>query len=163
METLTFSYNWNNKLNCDCFTTLRLHNSNKFKEGNTFKIVLKQHGQENNIGLAKVSKVYPTRLQNLSDHACMLDTGYTKEDTINIVKNMYKNMSGFCEQTTVFDLVVLKKIKQPFDECASVPKPVQQKTVMLQSCPNCQRAWNHLEIQSQHCDLCNYPDNEDNY
>lgn len=30
MNTLNFSKNWNNKLDCKVFTTLRLHNPNKY-------------------------------------------------------------------------------------------------------------------------------------
>ena len=160
METLIFSYNWNNKLNCDSFTTIRLHNQKKYQPQATFKIQLKQKKEIMNIGIAKVQEVYPCRAHNLSEHACLLDTGYSKAETINIIKNMYKNMSGFNIDTTVLDLIVLKKIKQPTMSVPIRTAPIE-KQKLLEVCPHCDKPWNHLEVQSQHCDLCNYPENED--
>ena len=42
MKTITFSYNWNNKLGRKAFTTIRLYNPNKYKIGETYNINLKK-------------------------------------------------------------------------------------------------------------------------
>ena len=112
MEDLIFSSHWNNKLSCDYFSTIRLHNANRFKVGNYFKIFVKEKSGLRHIAPARVVSIAHYKAIDLPEHACYLDTGYGKEETINIIKNMYKNMQGFSIEQSVFDLVVLKKIKQ---------------------------------------------------
>ncbi|MBF7091118.1 hypothetical protein IUY40_06160 [Flavobacterium sp. ALJ2] len=42
MEKLEFSTNWNNKLDCKCFTTIRIFNPAKHFRGNQFEVFCKE-------------------------------------------------------------------------------------------------------------------------
>ncbi len=39
---IKFSFNWNNKLENKAFTTIRIHNPNKYKTGNMYEIELNE-------------------------------------------------------------------------------------------------------------------------
>ncbi len=85
---IKFSYNWNNKLNCDCFTTIRFSKKYVNKINQKFKVYLKDKFLFNAILL----KVKPFKLRGLTDWLCFIDTGYNKETTLDIIKKMYKNI-----------------------------------------------------------------------
>ena len=36
-DTINFSYNWNSKLNCSAFTTIRVKNDKKYRIGKVIK------------------------------------------------------------------------------------------------------------------------------
>ena len=59
MEKLEFSTNWNNKLDCKCFTTIRLYNPNKHFRGNQFEISLqnKFKGKATVLGITKAESI----------------------------------------------------------------------------------------------------------
>lgn len=88
METLTFSYNWNHKLDCNYFSTIRV-DSAKFKVGINWRIVL--HGKrprEFQAELVKVTRVSPKQINSTM---IMLDTGYDFENGMQVLKRMYKD------------------------------------------------------------------------
>ena len=87
MEDIKFSTNWNNKLNCKAFTTIRLANPRKYFEGGLYNIYLK----EKQIGIAAIMQIIPFKLVQLSDSISYLDTGYNKTETTRIFKQMYPN------------------------------------------------------------------------
>lgn len=89
METLqlNFSYNWNNKLDCKAFTTLRLYNAVKHVPGTPVRITLK--GDEK--GRGHIAAVKPLRLAQINDYIGYLDTGYNGAETKKILSNMYPN------------------------------------------------------------------------
>lgn len=93
-EPLSFTCNWNNKLECTkAFTTLRM--SDRFIVGQRLSVYLK--------GLYKFDvRVEQKRLimiRDLSEGICWLDTGFSKRETIEIILNMHKRQaltdSGF--------------------------------------------------------------------
>lgn len=104
-EILSFSTNWNNKLDCDVFSTIRLGSAKYFK-GNKFKVVLKNE----TICQAKVVEVYWFKLAQLTDARAWLDTGYDKEKTTEIIRTMYKNTEVNVDEAN-FVYVLLQKIK----------------------------------------------------
>lgn len=88
METifdLSFNENYNNKLNCKFFTTIRLSNHAKFNKGNTLKI----HCKGIYIFNAKVHEVQEIFLHQLKDFICYLDIGQDAKNTIDILKKMF--------------------------------------------------------------------------
>lgn len=89
MEKLTFSTNWNSKLECNCFTTIRLYNIAKHFQGNQFEIFLQKKFKSKALVLGTVI----TKLDKLSDYVCYLDTGYNKEQT--------KEILGKCTRTLI--------------------------------------------------------------
>lgn len=82
-EELHFSYNWNNKLDCKSFTTIRI--SGKYSLNSQWRIFLKG----DYLGLAKVVSVTQLLADNMSEPMALLDTGYNKKDTLDILKKMY--------------------------------------------------------------------------
>ncbi|CAN5309300.1 hypothetical protein BH09BAC1_BH09BAC1_14290 [soil metagenome] len=53
METIAFNQNWNNKLDCNCFTTLRIRNDRKYRAGSEHAVELKgqPYGTATSLGL----------------------------------------------------------------------------------------------------------------
>lgn len=85
MNTIKFSYNWNKKLCCTCFTTLRINN--KHNIGDVVMITLK--GKER--GLATVVDKKELNLDGITNALAYIDTGYNAEDTKKLLMKMYKN------------------------------------------------------------------------
>lgn len=160
MEILTFSQNWNNKLNCDCFTTIRVHNNRRYFLGAEFRIILKDKDEEKFISNAKIIDIGTSFLNKFKDYHYFLDTGYNKAEAISIFRNMYKNNPKVNVDRDLFNYILLKKIK----DNAVTKEPVLKKEIKyIETCPQCQKVWTWQEIQSQSCTLCNYPEQNDNY
>jgi len=105
-KTLTFSTNWNSKLGCNAFTTIRI--SNDFhKVGETFEV--KQKGRT--IGKFKIVHKRQFKLEQLTDGMAYLDTGYNRQDTINIIKRIYSS-KDYDWTTITLDYILLVKEKQ---------------------------------------------------
>ncbi len=84
---LDFGTNWNNKLNCCVFTTIRLYNPIKYCVGNRFDVRLK--GQHKGYAiLLEVKKIY---LDQINEFTARIDTGYSAEECRKMIETMYKN------------------------------------------------------------------------
>ena len=105
MEYISFLTNWNNKLQCQVFSTIRLHNPRKYKKGECYNVFL------NGLQYPSVEcmNVITVTTDKLSDYVCLLDTGYDKKETLAILGKMYP---GINMNTQLFDVILLKKIKQ---------------------------------------------------
>ena len=99
---LKFSYNWNNKLDCNYFTTLRL--SDRFNIGDKVRIFLKQENKGTGIIIDKKAIM----LNQINNFIAGIDTGYTVEETKNILKRMYKNVDWECQDIYLY---LIKKEK----------------------------------------------------
>lgn len=107
MQDLSFTDNWNNKLNCSCFSTIRLHNPKKYYVGCKMKVTLK--GQlKPNPAIVKTVTIF--RIDHLTEGMALLDTGYSKAETIKIIEKMYKNKVPNLSQQ-LFDFVILGYVK----------------------------------------------------
>ena len=86
MKDVLFSHNWNNKLNCTYFTTLRM--SDRLNKGDFVRIMLKATVT----GYGYVVEKKRTSMGALkgNDFICGLDTGYTPAETPGILRTMYK-------------------------------------------------------------------------
>ncbi len=69
---LDFSYNWNSKLNGKAFTSIRLWNESKYEVGNVYEIWLGNTKK----GIARLISLKRMRLDQISAHIALLDTGY---------------------------------------------------------------------------------------
>src|ERR1035437_8316844 len=107
-NTISFSYNWNNKLDNKAFTTIRLHNPNKYIVENEYNIILNEIPK----AIAVLQDKRTFNIIKLNDFICYLDTGYNQTQTINMLKRMYNNINL---NTALFDLCLLvyKKIEKP--------------------------------------------------
>ena len=86
MKELKFSYNWNNKLDCKVFTTLRL--SSKYEVGDLVEVKLNSLYKFNAIIIGK--KVI--KMEKINDYIAYLDTGYDTDECRGILKKMYKDV-----------------------------------------------------------------------
>lgn len=102
MDKISFSFNWNNKLEAKAFTTIRLLQPDKYRTGETYQISLKRK----DLFQAKIIEVKPFWLKDLNEFIAHLDTGYCKEECKNIIIKMYPNVNFLQKQLS---LILLKK------------------------------------------------------
>ena len=100
---INFSYNWNNKLNCKAFTTIRLKNSKKYQIGKEFKILLKKELLKS----AVIEDIRTIYLNQINEFIAHLDTGYSAHETKNIIKKMYSKINL---ETQPFSFILLKTL-----------------------------------------------------
>lgn len=103
LPEIAFTTNWNQKLFCSAFTTIRLQNPKKFVVGRVYKIVLK--GKIHSV--ARCHAIHKIEFNQLTDSLCYLDTGYNKEVTSNIFEKMYTKQT--CEQIGLAVILLVKK------------------------------------------------------
>ena len=107
-ERLEFEQNWNNKLNCNCFTTIRLHNPIKYCVDAVKNIYLDGRYK----GDARILSVKPMRLDQINLFVSKLDMGLPPEECIKEIKKLYKNRPGLDWQRQQVDLILLEYIKE---------------------------------------------------
>lgn len=88
METISFSFNWNNKLECNAFTTIRIYSERKHVQGALFHVKLKGVDK----GIIRLEEVKPFHLANLNSFIAYLDTGYSVENCTQIIHKMYPDV-----------------------------------------------------------------------
>lgn len=104
LKVLNFNYNWNTKLRCRSFTTIRLRNDAKYFKGARFSITLQNYQK----GIAKVIDVKFMTLDKVSEWIARLDTGYSAKECKEIIKTMYKNKPLIDWKTQELAYVLLK-------------------------------------------------------
>ena len=97
---LKFSFNWNNKLTNKAFTTIRIHNPKKYIINQEYNIEISGRAT----GTAILKAITTVKGSNLNEFICYLDTGYSKAETLIILKRMYK---GIDVENTLFDFCLL--------------------------------------------------------
>ena len=112
MEKLfDFSHKWNNKLECDYFTTLRM--SGNHQVGDVGLITLKHQALFIGEIVAKNELKLYAQPSPYLDLIAYLDTGYNWQETVNIIKKMYH-----IENTTgkIFYQYLIHKTKHKIQE-----------------------------------------------
>lgn len=104
MEQINFSKNWNNKLDCEAFTTLRMPNE-RYKTGQVFEITLNEQSK----GRARLAAITYINLENITEYIARLDTGCCAEDCKNIIRSIYPN-ADFTQQQLAYLLLVKSEI-----------------------------------------------------
>ncbi|GAB4493362.1 MAG: hypothetical protein OHK0045_22710 [Raineya sp.] len=102
MQNIDFTYNWNKKLDCDCFTTFRIYNPAKYKIGDTVTVSLK--GQI--IKECVIIDVKKMKIAQVNTFIANLDTGYSVDEFKKIVHTMYKKTPNI--ESIDFALILLK-------------------------------------------------------
>lgn len=105
---LPFSTNWNNKLDCQAFTTLRLYQPSRHVVGQAVHITLKGESKGN----AVIAAVKPLYLHQINDYIAYLDTGYNAIACQNLVKKMYPHINFNVQQLALI-LIVKNKETPP--------------------------------------------------
>jgi len=84
-HALEFSTNWNGKLHTTVFHTLR--RSARFEVGDRVEVYL----EKKLLGVAEcISKTRYADINAVPEPLCYLDTGYSRQETENILARMYK-------------------------------------------------------------------------
>jgi hypothetical protein len=85
MESINFSNNWNNKLNCKYFTTIRKHIPGRFKVWQKVNILLHDKWK----GQALIEDVRVLKMGTLNEWHCGIDTGYSVDKTRALLQRFY--------------------------------------------------------------------------
>ena len=95
MKSLPFSYNWNNKLNCQSFSTIRICNPSKYVLLDVYEIILKSGKNQPPAkkGIARLQSISNFYLDKVSPAMSFIDTNLSVIDFIQMVKKMYKNFN----------------------------------------------------------------------
>jgi len=109
-KTLDFSYSWNGspfhfKIHNKYFTSIRLHNPEKYSLNNTYSIFYNKQF----IKHAKPVIIRKSSLNGLSDLFFFLDTGYSKEASLKIFGRIYK-MREPDFNTMLFDVILFETV-----------------------------------------------------
>lgn len=101
-KSIRFSHNWNNKLGCNCFTTLRLRNDKKHALGEAYDIYLK----DKFLGTAVLESKRTFHASKINTFVAFLDTGYNVPKTQEIIRKMYK------KDDPEMDFLLLRYVKR---------------------------------------------------
>ena len=91
-EELIFNTNWNKKLDCDFFTSIRINNDRKFVVGNKYVIKLGKKDQplKTYPRMAVLIAKHTINLAGIKDYMAYLDTGYNAEETKELIRKIYR-------------------------------------------------------------------------
>lgn len=112
MKDLNFSYNWNGKLDCDFFTTIRI--SDYYNIGDEVFLLLKKKAFDTGKIIVKIE----TKIDKLTELVCLLDTGYSKEITINLLKKMHSGITDW-ENQKIYLYGITRKYSEKEDRKAT--------------------------------------------
>ena len=87
-DILNFSYDWNHKLSCTAFTTIRLDQA-KYAVGSYWAIHLNGKQRRNNLFMIRERKTF--LLEEITNYMAYIDTGYDAAKCREIIMTMYKN------------------------------------------------------------------------
>lgn len=107
---IKFSYNWNNKLDSNYFTTIRRYNPDKYHLGAVHSVMLKTKGRwVTCYNKARIIDVKMLKLSQIADNPwiCGLDTGYSQKETESIFRKMYEDLT----EESLFSYVLYKYIR----------------------------------------------------
>lgn len=123
MNLLKFSTNWNNKLNCTCFSTIR-KKSDKYKVGESFKIMVRNDAfgeilQDGlmycDFGNATILTVSEFCLVDLNNSTSYLDSGYSAAE----LKDFFQSELQYSKyENLVFVVLQYNGIEVPLKERA---------------------------------------------
>lgn len=102
MDTLNFKTNWNGKLDCNFYTSIRIWNEGKYVVGKCFEVLEKKQKRH----ISELVKAVPFTLDKLPEITAYLDTGYSLSETKDIIAKMYPNYNG------LFGLYLFKVVEK---------------------------------------------------
>lgn len=111
MSTLNFDRNYNRKLDCDFFSTIRLWNPAIHYEGREVNIYDKSGSTPRFKGRGCYVQVSEIKLHQLKPAAAMLDTGCPLQETKTILRTIYRDKVPDVE-TASFAYIIVQKIKK---------------------------------------------------
>lgn len=113
MDEINFSNNWNNKLECDCYTTIRL-TSDKYVFGRAYQInrtkKTKAGTEKTYLHDAVIAAMHVMTIDKITNFMAYIDTGYDAVQCRDIIRKMYK-YSNINWNTQTISFILLRKIK----------------------------------------------------
>lgn len=107
MDCISFSHNWNNKLDCKALTTLRLFDPEAHRPGR--KVFVR--GTDKDYGVHEIKDIRVITLDRINEFIAWLDTGYGAQDAQKLIMTMYKNRH-IDWTTQKLALILLVKVNQ---------------------------------------------------
>jgi len=105
-DIISFSKNWNNKLDANYFTTIRVHNPEKYKVGSLFNVQLIKNEKMIKSFFVKVESIKVKKLNEFTDYELSVDTGLPGDQAFKLLKSFYPNMDI---PNTYFDFILLSR------------------------------------------------------
>lgn len=108
-RNIRFSHNWNGKLHCKAFTTIRLHDDTKYIVGEIYDVYLTSKAADvpnQFMGRAELTAKKTFRMDQLNEWIAWLDTGYDLDTTRQIIRRMYPKL-----ENALLDLCLFVKKK----------------------------------------------------
>lgn len=106
MQTINYLANFNNKLDCDAYTSIRLPDPLKYVIGNSFRVTLKDKDHH----VARLVEMKELTLDRITPFIAYLDTGKSIQDCIQIIMKSY-NGQGLDFSTQPFVFMLFEKQK----------------------------------------------------
>ncbi|MFN8436103.1 MAG: hypothetical protein U0V72_00585 [Cytophagales bacterium] len=106
MKTIVFNKNYNNKLNADCYTTLRLFNPYEYYVGECYSIML----DKRIIHHAELVYMQDLPMAMITPAMAWIDTGTGVHELHSILQECYKGKTNILPSTRMHFLI-FKKIK----------------------------------------------------
>ena len=93
LKELNFSHNWNNKLDCNSFSTVRIRNDNKYQLLDLFRVFLKREVYPQNVdfAIARLQSITHFYLHKVTPGITFIDANLPVIDFIQLITKMYKN------------------------------------------------------------------------
>lgn len=88
MNTTNFTQNWNGKLLCDCFSTIRLHPG--FQRGDIHEIFL----NKTFLGYAKIVALRTVKFMEITDTLAYSDAGHNDTYMREVFRKMYGHIDA---------------------------------------------------------------------
>lgn len=105
MHTTRFTTNWNNKLNCKVFTTIRAHNPH-LRPGIQTEVILK--GKP--LFTSEILKIITTPIGKIPDWVLMNDTGYSYGESLEVFRKFMSVPTTAELMNKVVDIQIHKHI-----------------------------------------------------
>ena len=107
-ERLEFEDNFNNKLNCQCFTTIRIHQPVRNAIGAVKQVYLKGVWKGN----ARIIHATTITMDRINLPMAKLDSGLMPEECRRLIRNLYRNRPGINWEAQQLDYLLLEYINE---------------------------------------------------
>lgn len=107
MKYIKFSKNWNNKLDCEYFTTIRPR-KDYYKVFEQYEIQLNGSTK----GIAELLCIEQLRFSDINNRVAFLDVGMNAKDLRDLMRQFYNNKNFWKEDSTRISLLTLKWIRR---------------------------------------------------
>lgn len=112
LKQLNFSSNWNNKLDCQSFSTVRLKNEKKYQLLDLYEVTLKRKVTDQNVslGIVRLQVIHNFYLHRVTPAISFLDANLSVIDFQQLVKTIYKN-KGIDFNKTLLSFLVFQYVQ----------------------------------------------------